>query len=163
MPDIHGRVGCSPPGIVFWVDPSEVLGWFKWVPDVNRAEGGECTRTQLGHRLERYGHMGIDLWLGWEAFTIRPGTSRTTTDTSAPEAIGMLKWLCARHGFRELVPQQPDARVLGHQHLKAAGWQQPGLDDATSAAAHCLSWALSNYIAPDAVVEAIFSNGGEIS
>lgn len=161
VPDIGGVIGYDVPGIVIWVDPSDMLGWFKWLPGINRVEGGECRFLEFGYRLERYAGMESTLWLGWESFTIRPGTSRTTTDTSAPEAIGMLKWIAHRHGFRVLPPQQPDARVLGQKHLKAAGWQQPGLDDATSAAAHCLSWALSNHVAPSGLVSAILSQEGD--
>jgi hypothetical protein len=80
--------------------------------------------------------------VGWEAFTIRPGSSRLALDTTALEVIGVVKWVVHVTGSLVLPQLQPDSRKLGEKHLRTVGWHRPGPDHVTSAASHLLSYLL---------------------
>jgi hypothetical protein len=149
-------------GPVIWVDPGAPSGYAVVDPRDWHFQSGELHMLALGEVLRRRCHSSPVSALGWEAFTIRPGTSRITTDTSAPETIGMLRWLAYYYNIPVLPAQNPDAMVLGQLHLKAVGWYNPGLGDANSAAGHLLAYLLKNHLLPQHLLEKITAQlGGE--
>ena len=157
VPDAAGNAGYEAPAIILWVDPSEVAGWITWRPRTGLVDGGEFHMFEIGQMLSRW--KGLDIWLGWEMFTIRPGTSRMTKDTTAPECIGMLRWLAHYHNYRILKPQTADARILGVKNQQAIGWYTPGKDDQNAAAAHLLSFALEHELLPPHMLKKILGIG----
>jgi hypothetical protein len=80
--------------------------------------------------------------VGWEAFTIRPGSSRLALDTTALEVIGAVKWIAHTLGVKVLKPAQPGERKLGQRHLMAVGWHRTGPDHADAAASHLLAYLI---------------------
>jgi hypothetical protein len=138
------------PKCVIWLDPGATTGYAIWHPHNNQFESGELHADDVGEWL----HFRMTFnWLGWETFTLRPGSVRITKDLSAAEVIGVAKYVIRACGGRQLVPQQPADRMLGQKHIAAAGWQNPGKNHANDAASHLLSWALGHNIAPASVTE----------
>jgi hypothetical protein len=89
------------------------------------------------------------LWVGWERFTIMPGTHKLTRQPEAMEMIGVIRYLALTWGCRILEPAQqhtPDA--TDQERLKAIGYWVPGKNDAQSAAAHMLNWLLASQSLP---------------
>jgi hypothetical protein len=143
----NGGISHHQPAVVVWLDPGATTGWARW--DVYAAEfrSGEDNFTGTGQLMNLW--LSYDeTWLGWEAFTIRPGSSRMKQDGSSWRVIGMLEWLAFRHRATVIKPQNPDARTLGLKNLKRVGWHAPGKDHANDAAAHLLSFLIRYHVTP---------------
>jgi hypothetical protein len=132
------------PELIMWVDPGLVTGWATWQPAARQfhsgvsgglLDTGEFTSQTLSP-------ICGNATIGWEAFTIRPGSSRLALDTTALEVIGAVKWIAHTLGVKVLKPAQPGERKLGQKHLAAVGWHRTGPDHADAAAAHLLSFLI---------------------
>jgi hypothetical protein len=87
---------------------------------------------------ERYKRV---LAVGWERFTILPGTHKLSAQPEALEVIGVARYFAAAYGCMVLQPaQQHTPTKQDQRELKALGWWAPGEDDSQSAACHLLSW-----------------------
>lgn len=130
-----------------------VTGWATWYPDASLFYSGqqlgllEAVSMVRDVILSENCHSSVSI--GWEAFTIRPGSSHLDLDTTAIEVIGAVRWLAADFNTVVLQPQQPSDRSLGSKHLKTLGWNRSEKeDDANSAASHLLSYLLSSRLLP---------------
>jgi hypothetical protein len=149
---LGGSTGHHRPSIVVWLDPGTVTGWAWWDTYAESFRSGESEFIPLGSRLASWlndaDRLGHDVWLGWEAFTIRPGSGRMKQDGSSLQVIGVARWLAWCHGAVIVKPQNPDGRTLGLKNLKRVGWHSPGQDHANDAAAHLLSFLLRYHVLP---------------
>jgi hypothetical protein len=142
-----------------WLDPGLATGWAVWYPLTRKflsgvANGLVTAVTYVKAVLSTpLSHAAV----GWEAFTIRPGSSRLRLDTTALEVIGAVKWVAHELGVTILPPAQPADRSLGQKHLKALGWHQPGPDHADSAAAHLAAYLLRDRLMPAELLAKITS------
>lgn len=136
-----------------WLDPGGTTGIAVWT-----FRGGGVFRSwqlqfrEAGERIEQLAEQWQPLYLGYESFTITPG-SRVKHDGSALMAIGMARWLCFKHGIATLPSQPPSARNLGLRHLKTLGWYRPGLGHANDAAGHLATYAISKGLLPEELKE----------
>lgn len=145
-------------GYLIWVDPGAPSGWACLSPLACHFESGELHLLALGELLSR--RLEAAAGIGWEQFTIRPGSGRYTGDTSAPETIGMLRWLAYKHSVPVIGEVQPGDRSLGEKHLAAVGWRKPGLEDANVAAAHLLSYCIGSRQLPAVLMSKILGKLG---
>ena len=132
------------PSLILWLDPGLDTGWAVWYPVASQFYSGHVKGMLEAAELI-HEHLSLTdgfAVVGWEGFTIRPGSSRLALDTTALEVIGAARWIAKETGTRVLPPPQPDARKLGNKHLKTVGWHRTGSDDRTSAASHLLSYLL---------------------
>jgi hypothetical protein len=113
----------------------------------------------MGEWLAR--HLDCSTWVGWEAFTVRPGSARVKFEPDSLEVIGMTRWLAYHQDARMLKPQQPSDRSIGLLHLKRVGWRVPGQDHRNDAAAHLLAFLLANQLAPAEMLDSITTAGTE--
>jgi hypothetical protein len=128
-----------------WLDPGLVTGWATWDAVTAQFYSGQqagmieaaATVRDLLLAAPR-GHSAI----GWEAFTVRPGSSRLSLDLTAIEVIGATRWIAADLSATVLRPSQPADRMLGQKNLRAVGWHQAGPDHADSAASHLLAYLI---------------------
>jgi hypothetical protein len=147
VPDESGVWSAEPvPGTVAWLDPGKTTGWASWSPTAGEFESGELLFLPLGEWLRQ--RLSVTVWLGWEAYTVRPGGARIKFQPDSLEVIGMTRWLAYSQYARVLPPQQPSARQTGLLHLKSAGWHRPGLGHANDAAGHLLAFLLAYRLAP---------------
>jgi hypothetical protein len=148
-------------GLLIWLDPGAPSGWASFSQKTGFFESGELHLLALGELLSR--RLETAAGIGWEKFTIRPGSGRYASDTTALEVTGMARWLAYKHNVLVLNEVQPDARSLGERHLKTLGWRKPGLEDANVAAAHLLSHCLLNRLLPAPLLAQITGGLGEES
>jgi hypothetical protein len=148
------------PYLIMWLDPGLSTGWAVWYPITMKflsgvADGLISAITYVTTVLSR--PLASHAAIGWEAFTIRPGSSRLRLDTTALEVIGAVKWVAHELGATVLAPAQPADRSLGQKHLKALGWHRPGPDHADSAASHLASYLLRERLMPAGLLAKITS------
>lgn len=139
------------PRTTLWFDPGESTGWAAWVTwhhpgaPVNKATStrflsGQGPRhrvcVELSGLLDRF----TPPRLGWEDYLQVPGQ---VGDPSALKVIGVLEYLAFTHHPEVLTPQASSTRNLGALHLKTVGWYVSGLRDANAAAAHLLTYLLT--------------------
>lgn len=137
---------------VLWVDPGGMTGLATYHP-----QGGfwcdELDFTTTGRVVNEITHnFAGRLLVGWERFTIGPGThkNRAGDAHSAIEAIGVVRFMATIHECPLLTPAAPGDRDKATMAmLKALGWWKPGKDDAQSAAQHLLAWMLRSGCVPD--------------
>jgi|SRR5277367_1885475 len=143
----------SKPPVITWLDPGLTTGIASWYPAT-----GELVSEQIFGMLEASYQIRDILnipsdeatrpAIGWEAFTIRPGSSHLDLDTTALEVIGTTKMTAADLNVTVFWPQQPADRSLGEKHLVTVGWHRPGREHANVAAAHLLSYLLEARLLP---------------
>lgn len=145
------------PSLVLWLDPGLVTGWATWRPAAALFTAGHVTGVIAAGELidEMLSLADGNGAVGYENFTIRPGSSRLRLNTTALEVIGVTKWAAHLAGCRVLPQLQPDARKLGEKHLKTVGWNRPGPDDVTSASSHLLSYLLQERQLPASLLKKI--------
>jgi hypothetical protein len=160
IPDVTGAVGDVEPEVIMWLDPSNPSGWATWRPRTESFSSGELSFNHLGALISGISDVPEDVWLGWEAYTIRPGSGRIKQDGISLQVIGMARWLAYDQGMRQLKPQQPSDRTLGLKHLKAVGWHNPGKEDADDAAAHLLAFLLNHKVLPQSFLEKVLAQLG---
>ena len=135
------------PSLTVWLDPGKVTGWATWRPADDQFLSGQVTGLlEAANRVRDIIGMvsaGNLVAIGWEAFTIRPGSAHLDLDTTALEVIGAVQWIAAEAKATVLKPQQPSDRTLGQKHLATLGWHRPGPDHADSAASHLLSYLIT--------------------
>lgn len=153
----------TPESTICWLDPGGTTGIAAWT---FRA-GGSFHSWQLqfreaGEKIELLARDWAPLYLGYESFTITPG-SHVRHDGSALMAIGMARWLAFKHGIAMLPSQPPSARRLGLRHLKTVGWYRPGQGHGMDAAAHLLTYFLANNLLPEELKERLRNgNSGDL-
>jgi hypothetical protein len=142
-----------------WVDPGLMSGWAIWYPATRQfssgVSGGLLDTAVFVN--ETASVFNVDAAVGWEAFTIRPGSSRVALDTTALEVIGAVKWIAHTLGCKVLKPAQPGDRKLGQKHLAAVGWHRTGPDHADAAASHLLAHLIRERQLPDGMLAKITS------
>lgn len=149
-----------PPRRIIWFDPGETTGAALWLPDTQFFTSFELGSLHLtGELLKR--HLSPLTWVGYEAYTVRPGGARVKFRPDSLEVIGMVKWLVWEHQARLLPPQQAADRKIGVLHLKKLGWHRPGGDDDNAAAAHLLAFLLSQQLLPAELLKKITSQEGD--
>lgn len=123
---------------VLAVDPGLVSGVAVWCDD------GSLTVDQLdGSALwdmveaEASAQRSGPLTVVCESFVISARTIKASRQTWSLEHIGVLKFLCRKHGC-EIVLQQASAAksVVTNERLKQWGWYRPGRDHANDALRH---------------------------
>jgi hypothetical protein len=149
-------------GTICWLDPGATTG----IAAYTFRAGGSFHSWQLqfsetGRRIEELAGDWGPLHLGYESFTITPG-SHVRHDGSALMSIGMARWLAFKHGIAMLPSQPPSARRLGLKHLKTVGWYRPGLGHANDAAAHLLTYFLAKNLLPEELKERLRGNSGDL-
>jgi hypothetical protein len=89
------------------------------------------------------------LHIGYEKFTILPGTHKLSPQPEAYELPGVVRYVATRNGSRLLSPAAPgDRSAATPEMLKAIGWWVPGKDDAQSASQHLLAFLLREHCVP---------------
>lgn len=152
-----GTLSGELPQRIIWLDPGKITGWASWRLTACEFESGQFPFAPLGEWLRRY--LCPATWLGWEAYTVRPGGAHIKFQPDSLEVIGMARWLAYHQNARVLPPQQPGDRVLGARHLRAVRWVQPGQNHANDAAAHLLAFLLGNALASISITSRLSGDG----
>jgi hypothetical protein len=157
IPDEHGERGDPQPHVLIWLDPGKLTGYALWYPERQRFGSGELGVMPLGEFLEvLVTECGPMAWVGYEDYTIRPGTGVLDSAGMALEVTGITHWLTHRHHARLLKPQQPADRSFGEKHLRAIGWHKPTPGGhADVAAAHLLSFLAGYFLVPGELLKRI--------
>lgn len=124
-----------------WLDPGETTGCAFWQHGSMTITARELDFLTLGTWLTLV--LSPAVAVGYEDFTIRPGSGRFSQDGSSLQVIGMVRWLTHSHNAVMIPKSQPADRSLGMKHIKRAGWHTPGKGHANDAAAHLLGWAMT--------------------
>jgi hypothetical protein len=152
----------DPKGLVIWLDPGATTGIAAW--DFERRlfrswqEDFLRTGQLIGNLAEMQGPES-PIRLGWEQYNLLPG-SFARHDGSALMVIGMARWLSLVHNIGALPSQPNSARRLGLKHLKTVGWHTPGRGHAGDAAAHLLTWMITNDLLPEELKERLRGSSG---
>lgn len=129
---------------MLWVDPGEVTGLARYEVHRRGFAAAEYPAEQAWDAIEA---MAIGwprvLAIGWERYTILPGTHKLTAQPAALETIGVCKFLARKYHCQVLpAAQQHTPDAVDQERLRRLGWWAPGKDDAQSAAYHMLGWLL---------------------
>jgi hypothetical protein len=124
-----------------WIDPGKTNGFAEFHKGTNWFQAGQENFTELGDRIQSYAELDPScISVGYESFIITPATGKLPSTSWSLKVIGMIEWLCYRHGITLLPPATPVMRMLGMNKLKERGWWTPGKVHANDAAAHLLSY-----------------------
>lgn len=131
------------PAAVVWLDPGLLTGWAIWTDD-HQFTSGQLGFEDLGFFLEADAEqLGPDMAIGWEQYIVTQGGGKAGTPKHSLKVIGMVEWLCLRHGVNVLASQPSASRKLGGDlQLKRLGWYRAGKRHANDAASHLLSWLI---------------------
>jgi hypothetical protein len=130
----------APPPVVLWVDPGGYTGFASM--QYGQFAGREYAWGEACDYLTGFCHTyRMAAHIGYEVFTILPGTHKLSPQPEAYELPGVIKYLCRTYGCTLLRPAKPDERkTTKPAELRALGWWLPGQDDEQSAAMHLLAW-----------------------
>ena len=139
----------APPPVVLWLDPGGMTGFAAlissrdyWADEF--AWEGACDRL-TGWANYYHGMLHI----GYEKFTILPGTHKLSAQPEAYEFPGVIKHIARQFGCHLLPPAMPRERELATPAmLQTLGWWVPGKNDAQSAAQHLLAFLLRENCLP---------------
>jgi len=140
------------PPAVLWIDPGKATGLALYIRHMRQFTVREEAFISAGNLIESVCRAwGPQLWVGWEQFTIFPGTPAADAH-HAIEMIGVSRRLAMQNRCLILPAAAPsDRNVATMRLLKELGWWVPNRDDAQSAAQHCLSWMMRSGNLPDDV------------
>lgn len=142
-----------------WLDPGKTTGWASYGPH-DEFLSGELGFSGTGNMVECFAELyGSRLAVGCEKFIVTASGSQKADPEYSLKTIGMVEWLCYRHGS-VLLPEMPSAsRNLGRAGGKLAklGWYKPGQGHANDASAHLLAWLLKEGRLPIGSIAKLFT------
>ena len=140
----------APPPVTLWIDPGGMTGFACWESGTDRFWADEYPWTEACDRLAGLaGYWRSMLYVGWEKFTILPGTHKLSPQPEAYEFPGVIRYLAHVNQCGVLQPAKPGERnIATPAMLRKAGWWVPGKNDAQSAAQHLYAWMLRENCVP---------------
>lgn len=143
---------------VIWLDPGKTTGWASYGFG-QTFMSGQADFAKTGDMIEAYAELYRDgLAVGCENYIeTTTGSQRGRAEYSL-KTIGMVEWLCLRHGAVLLPTMPSSSRNLGRTggKLHKLGWHKPGQDHANDAAAHLLTWLLKENRLPTEDTDKLF-------
>jgi hypothetical protein len=130
----------APPPAVLWIDPGGMTGLASLVS--SQFHASEHPFEQACDRIAGMcANYNYALAIGYERYTILPGTHKLSAQTQALEIIGVVRYLARIYHCQLLQPAQQHTPDQHEQaELRELGWWVPGQDDSQSAACHLLRW-----------------------
>ncbi len=120
------------PESVLWLDPGGTTGWAMLDLTKDGTYLFECGQETPG-----------DVWVGWEQYIVTSGGGKAGNPAPSLEAIGAVRYLCAKHRARVLPAVPSSHRVVASPALlKSLGWWRPGMPHAQDATRHLVAWLL---------------------
>lgn len=123
---------------VLAVDPGLTSGVAIWHSHLRDDPPWACQLDVPGFwRLAEQMTAGRHVVVICEAFVISTRTIKGSQQTWPLEHIGVLKYLCAKHGHQIVLQQASAAKTaVTNERLREWGWYQPGQDHANDALRH---------------------------
>jgi hypothetical protein len=144
---------------VLWLDPGKTTGW-ACLTMAGKFDSGQFNFEDTGKLVEQLGFwQGPALRVGWEAAILLPGSGQRKGIDKALEVIGMVQWLCLKHGAVMLPSFPSSARSLGGlRKVKALGWYKPNKGHANVAAEHLCAYLLRTKTMPENLLDKILDD-----
>ena len=143
------------PESVLWLDPGGTTGWamldltkdgtylFECGQETGTVDTGVFVDEVLEYRCDKRRHGPGDVWVGWEQYIVTSGGGKAGNPAPSLEAIGAVRYLCAKHRARVLPAVPSSHRVVASPALlKSLGWWRPGMPHAQDATRHLVAWLL---------------------